>query len=234
MAKVKGLVHTTTYGNGMQKQSVYVHNPNYKGYVAPATEEERQVENKRLRGVKSKSNLLQRVLSCDTYRFFVTLTTDDLALALDGKKLLDCGAKFLRANGMEYARGDFFVVLETFDNHVKGYHLHALTSFPVNLVNWCACYGADATKDSIWENLGENWDIPEDLYNVWGTDWDAMGNLYCEKLRYLNCGINVGILRGLLYITKKIDETKERMEKENKKGIHIYRANVKKIKKIQM
>lgn len=231
----------TTYGNGYKK--IYIPNENENGikrpYI-PLTAEERLEENKRLRGVKTRQNFVQRACSTNSYEYFSTLTTDNEELANDPVRLLLLGKEFLldSIKRYDYINNKFIIVLERFKNRRKGFHLHSLSDFPLNLDDWEINFGANKENDReiIKNEYDENY-----IENYYKKN-NKNRNLYCERLVFLEKaerdGVEINnIIRSFAvsfpinYMAKKLKETKALVEEiySDKERISLYASNVEKI-----
>lgn len=217
--------YITKYGNGYNK--IYIPKNDKNSSYIPVTKEEREKENRRLRGVKSRQNYLQRALSTDSYNYFTVLTTDDEELVNNPKLLGVLANRFIREEIElnNYIDNNYILNLECFYKESRGFHIHCLSDFPVNLERWYRLYGADKTIDSkeLTDELDERW-ILED---------NPLNNLYCQKLKYLDDNDkerDEAVSIAAHYNAKKIKETKKRIEKiYPNQQVSVYYSNVKKV-----
>ena len=215
----------TTYGNGFKKVYIPHNNSNNNAYI-PLTGEEREKENRRLRAVKTKQNILQRGMSVDSFKYFSTLTTDNKDLFLNPKKFLKLANKFLK-NEIKinnYKSNNYILVLECFEQEINGFHLHCVSDFNIDLIKFYLKFSSNSCNNTkeLEENLNEKWILNNN---------DIFKNLYCKKLKYLGKLPNEeAIAKAMGYVTKKIKKTKERMEELYPNArLTLYASNIKKI-----
>ena len=216
--------YITKYGNGYNK--IYIPKNDKNSSYIPVTKEEKEKENRRLRGVKSRQNYLQRALSTDSYNYFTVLTTDDEELVNDPKLLGILANRFIREEIElnNYIDNNYILNLECFYKESRGFHIHCLSDFPVNLDRWYRLYGADRTTNSkeLADELDERWILKEN---------NPLNNLYCQKLKYLDDKErDEAVSIAAHYNAKKIKETKKRIENiYPNQQVSVYYSNVKKV-----
>lgn len=175
------LVIRHRYGNG--STTTYrraVATPEEQAYRASLCQNRtREEENQRLRTSKSRSNAKTRAMSAN-FTHFVTFTTSDITLAMDGKTLLtEVCNELKRQNAIYHAQ------LEAFENENRGFHVHGLTDREIFFDNWIINHGFNDEKG---EDLEENFE-------------DREKNLYCEE-------IGSSQEQCIDYFNKRIEETK--------------------------